>query len=63
MSNGHPTTRIVDHIEEHAPDLVVMGTKGLTGWRRLRLGSTASAVVHQTAGNVMVASAPGSTEP
>lgn len=30
-------------------DLVVMGTRGLTGWKRLRLGSTASAVVRAAA--------------
>jgi nucleotide-binding universal stress UspA family protein len=52
---GHPTNVILDHLEERSPHLVVMGTKGLTGWRRLRVGSTAAAVVHQTSVNALVA--------
>jgi nucleotide-binding universal stress UspA family protein len=57
VASGHPTNLIMDHIEERSPDLLVLGTKGLTGWRRLRLGSTAAAVVHHMTGNVLVACA------
>ncbi|MFP3913939.1 MAG: universal stress protein [Actinomycetota bacterium] len=42
---GEPTSHILEHLEAEQPDLVVLGTRGLTGWKRLRLGSTASAVV------------------
>ena len=43
---GRPTDVILGTAEELDIDLIVMGTRGLTGWQRLRLGSTASAVVH-----------------
>lgn len=45
---GRPTRVITDYVATHGPELVVLGTKGLTGWRRLRFGSTAGAVVHHT---------------
>ena len=53
---GQPTTAILEHLEEGRPDLVVMGTRGLTGWQRLRLGSTASAVVRGAPCTSLVAS-------
>lgn len=46
IRDGRPTDVILDTAEELGSDLIVMGTRGLTGWQRLRLGSTASAVVH-----------------
>ncbi len=55
---GRPTPAILDHIATHTPDLVVMGTRGLTGWQRLRLGSTASAVVRSAKTTSLVASEP-----
>ena len=38
---GKPTNVIIDRIEQTSPDLVVLGTKGLTGLPRRRVGSTA----------------------
>jgi nucleotide-binding universal stress UspA family protein len=40
------------------PDLVAVGTRGLSGLRRLLLGSTASALLHHSAASVLVARAP-----
>lgn len=45
VRHGTPTPTILDYLDERLPELVVLGTRGLTGWARLRLGSTASAVV------------------
>lgn len=45
VRHGTPTPIILDYLDERLPELVVLGTRGLTGWARLRLGSTASAVV------------------
>lgn len=42
---GGATTSILRHLSQTPPDLVVLGTLGLTGWDRLRVGSTAAAVV------------------
>ncbi|MDX1450582.1 MAG: universal stress protein [Acidimicrobiia bacterium] len=44
--SGDPTDAILDTAHDTDCDLIVMGTRGLTGWQRLRLGSTASTVVH-----------------
>ena len=52
---GKPTPAIGRHLDASAPDLVAMGTRGLTGFRRLRLGSTASAVTRTANCSVLVA--------
>ncbi len=55
---GKPTTIILRYLDEMRADLVVMGTRGLTGLRRLRLGSTASAVAHIAECSILVSCAP-----
>lgn len=52
---GRPTDAILEEAERYQPDLIVLGTRGLTGWKRLRLGSTASAVVRSAAADCLVA--------
>jgi nucleotide-binding universal stress UspA family protein len=52
---GRPTRAILEHLDAQQPQLVVLGTKGLTGWRRLRLGSTAAGVVHHATCTSLVA--------
>lgn len=42
---GEPVSCILETVERTHAGLVVMGTEGRLGWDRLRLGSTASAVV------------------
>ncbi len=53
--SGKPTTMIQRHLADTSPDLVALGTRGLTGLRHLRLGSTASAVARTTTCSVLVA--------
>ena len=55
VETGAPTATIDAHLVEAAPDLVALGTRGLTGLRHLRLGSTASAVARTAACSVLVA--------
>lgn len=57
-SSGPPTWMILDEIERTKPDLVVLGTKGLTGWSRIRLGSTAGAVTRLAPCTVMIVGLP-----
>lgn len=52
---GKATHNILDEIEELQPQLVVLGTRGLSGWTRLRLGSTASALVRAAPSTSLVA--------
>ncbi|HUP73946.1 MAG TPA: universal stress protein [Acidimicrobiales bacterium] len=54
---GSPTDMILDQIELRKPDLVVLGTRGLTGWKRLRLGSTAGTIVRAAHSSILVANA------
>lgn len=55
VAHGRATHEILDHIDELDANLVVLGTRGLTGWERLRLGSTASAVVRGAPCSCLVA--------
>jgi nucleotide-binding universal stress UspA family protein len=45
VSNGDPRSVIVDQAEEWSADLVVVGSHGYTGLKRLLLGSVAQSVV------------------
>lgn len=45
---GSPSTTISEFADEHDIDLIVMGTHGRTGWRRVTMGSVAEAVVRTT---------------
>lgn len=51
---GRPTSALLDHLDETRPDLVVLGTRGLTPWGRLTLGSTAGAVTRHVAATVLL---------
>jgi nucleotide-binding universal stress UspA family protein len=59
---GKPRKVLPDLLTEANPDLVVLGTRGLTGWKRMRFGSTAAAVVHTTHGSALFASAEEESE-
>lgn len=56
-AQGRPTSAVLAEIATSSPDLVVLGTRGLGGWQRLRLGSTTNAVVRGTGCSVLVANA------
>jgi nucleotide-binding universal stress UspA family protein len=58
---GEPTEQLLAFAIEHSPDLVVMGTRGLTGLSRLKVGSTAGVVAHSTHHSVLLACHPGQT--
>jgi nucleotide-binding universal stress UspA family protein len=45
LTFGQPSSVILDLARELAPDLIVLGTRGLTGLRHLLLGSTTERVV------------------
>jgi nucleotide-binding universal stress UspA family protein len=55
MGVASPTSLISQYLEEVSPDLVVLGTRGLTGLKRLRLGSTASAIARTASCSVLLA--------
>jgi nucleotide-binding universal stress UspA family protein len=51
----NPRIGIIEVLDEVEPELVVLGTRGLTGLPRLRLGSVASAMAHYAKCTVLLA--------
>lgn len=45
---GDPAEQIINAIEEMDPDLIVMGSKGLTGIKKVVIGSVSDKVLHHT---------------
>jgi nucleotide-binding universal stress UspA family protein len=61
---GAPKKEITRFVHEHGTDLVVLGTRGLTGLKRMTAGSTVSALVKDETANLLVAhqiESPGSS--
>lgn len=52
---GKPTAEIDRQLTTSPPDLVALGTRGYTGIRHLRVGSTARAITHSTSCSVLLA--------
>jgi nucleotide-binding universal stress UspA family protein len=50
----NPRTSILEVVDRDQPDLIVMGTRGMTGLPRLRVGSVASAVAHHVTCSVLL---------
>lgn len=53
--HGEPTHQLLHYLEQNTPDLLVLGTRGLTGIKRFRVGSTAGVLAHTTRGSVLLA--------
>lgn len=58
LLEGHPATLIQEYAEDNGHDLIVLGTHGRHGIRRL-LGSTANGVLHGTQTHVLAVRVPG----
>lgn len=51
---GHPANDIIEEAEEWRADLIVMGAKGISGLKRLLLGSVTETVVHHAKCSVLI---------
>jgi nucleotide-binding universal stress UspA family protein len=54
---GSPTGEILDEVERRSADLLVLGTRGLTGLSRMTVGSTAAAISRSATCSVLAAHA------
>ena len=57
VREGEPADEIVRAAEEAGADLIVVGTRGMTGLRRLLLGSVARRVLYRAKCSVLIARA------
>ncbi len=52
--HGDAASMIIEQVEKDNPDLLVMGSRGMGGFKRLILGSTASKVLNHVCCNILV---------
>ena len=52
--NGNPASEITEFAEKEKVDLVIVGSKGLGGFRGKVLGSVANSIVHESKVSVLV---------
>ncbi|MFC5971251.1 universal stress protein [Halomarina salina] len=62
MANGTPHRQILDYVDEHDVDLVVLGTHGRTGLEHALVGSVAERVVRLSPVPVLTVRHPASDE-
>jgi nucleotide-binding universal stress UspA family protein len=63
MTKGDPADQIVEVARQEGADMIVMGTHGRTGLRRLLMGSVAEAVVRRAPCPVLTFKQPAETVP
>lgn len=54
FKEGHPAQAITDVANEEKYDMIVIGSRGLGGLKKLFLGSVSNAVLHEAKTNVLV---------
>ena len=52
--HGHPAEQIIRVAEEEEADLIVMGSRGLSEWKALLLGSVSDHVLHHAHCSVLI---------
>ena len=62
IRRGIPETQIVEYIDEHDIDLVVLGARGRSEFKTILLGSTSEAVVREVSIPVVLMTERGSTQ-
>jgi len=54
LLEGNPVDRVVEFVEKHHPDLVVVGSRGLSTAGRFLLGSVSDGILHHVHCSVLV---------
>lgn len=55
---GAIVEQLLAFLDEHHPDLMVLGARGLSATRRILLGSVSDGVVHHAASSILIVRAP-----
>ena len=63
LSEEDPVTAILRTATDFGCDLIVLGSRGITGWKRILVGSIAEEVVRRAACPVLVVKPPQPTKP
>lgn len=54
ITQGEPAEEILQATEEEKPDLLIMGSRGLSGFERVMLGSVSLKVLHHVTCDMMI---------
>jgi nucleotide-binding universal stress UspA family protein len=54
LAHGEPAEGILEIAEKENPDLLIMGNRGLGGFKRIMLGSVSTKVLHHAGCTVMI---------
>ncbi len=63
LYQGDPVDRVVEYAKDHRPDLIVVGSRGLTGAGRFLLGSVSDGILHHVNCSVLVVKGSAKPEP
>jgi nucleotide-binding universal stress UspA family protein len=58
LLEGDPVDRVVEYAQKHQPDLIVVGSRGLSVTGRFLLGSVSDGILHHVHCSVLVVKAP-----
>jgi nucleotide-binding universal stress UspA family protein len=54
LLEGDPVDQVVEYADQHRPDLIVVGSRGLSEAGRFFLGSVSDGILHHARGSVLV---------
>jgi nucleotide-binding universal stress UspA family protein len=63
LLEGDPVDRVVDYAEKHRPDLIVVGSRGLSTAGRFLLGSVSDGILHHAHCSVLVVKSSPAAKP
>jgi nucleotide-binding universal stress UspA family protein len=63
LLEGDPVDGVVSYVQKQHPDLIVVGSRGLSAAGRFLLGSVSDGILHHTHCSVLVVRTPAPTKP
>ncbi len=63
LLEGNPVDQVVQFVEKHHPDIIVVGSRGLSTAGRFLLGSVSDGILHHVHCSVLVVKSPATPKP